>query len=57
MYDPVSLTVGLVLRMALIYGLLRLVDMAAYYFMSSQGHIMGVYIETDMRTDAFRALL
>ncbi|MBQ3460257.1 MAG: ABC transporter ATP-binding protein [Solobacterium sp.] len=56
MYDPVSLTTGLVLRMALIYGLLRLVDMAAYYFMASQGHIMGVYIETDMRTDAFRHL-
>ena len=56
MYDPASLTVSLVVRLAVIYGILRLIDMAAYYFMSSQGHIMGVYIETDMRTDAFRHL-
>ena len=53
MYQAADLTVGLVIRLALIYTVLRLVDAAAYYYMSSQGHIMGVYIETDMRTDAF----
>lgn len=53
MYQAADLTVGLVIRLALTYTVLRLVDAAAYYYMSSQGHIMGVYIETDMRTDAF----
>lgn len=47
------LTVGSVLSMALIYGGLRLVDAGAFFFMQSQGHIMGVGIETDMRRDAF----
>ena len=56
MYDPVSLTTDFVLRLAGIYAVLRAIDMAAYYFMASQGHIMGVYIETDMRTDAFEHL-
>jgi ATP-binding cassette subfamily B protein len=53
MYNAADLTVGLVMKLALIYAVLRIIDAAAYYFMSSQGHIMGVYIETDMRTDAF----
>ena len=38
------------------YVLLRLVDAGANFFMQSQGHIMGVYIETDMRRDAFEHL-
>ena len=53
MDSPAELTVELVLRLAFIYAILRLIDAAAYYYMSSQGHIMGVHIETDMRTDAF----
>ncbi len=56
MYDPAGLTVSLIMRLALLYIVLRAVDAAAYYYMSSHGHIMGVYIETDMRTDAFRHL-
>ena len=56
MYEPASLTVSLITMLALLYIVLRLVDAAAYYYMSSIGHIMGVYIETDMRTDAFRHL-
>lgn len=56
MYDPLSLTVELVGKMALFYIILRIVDAAAYFFMCSQGHIMGVYIETDMRSDAFDQL-
>ncbi len=53
MYSPAELTVELVLKLAFVYTILRLIDAAAYYYMSSRGHIMGVYIETDMRTDAF----
>lgn len=52
-YHPEELTMNLIFKLAGIYAVLRLIDAAAYYFMSSQGHIMGVYIETDMRTDAF----
>ena len=35
---------------------MRLIDGAANYYMSANGHIMGVYIETDMRRDAFAHL-
>ena len=54
--DPAALTVEFVLKLAGIYVVLRLIDAVAYYYMSSKGHIMGVYIETDMRTDAFEHL-
>ena len=52
-----SLTAALVLRLAALYLVLRIIDAAAQYFMSSVGHIMGVHIETDMRRDAFDHLL
>lgn len=55
--DPaVVLTIEMVLKLALIYLLLRLVDAAANYYMANTGHVMGVYIETDMRRDAFAHL-
>ena len=56
MLDPASLTVTMVRNMALLYLALRIIDAAAYFYMCSHGHIMGVYIETDMRTDAFAHL-
>lgn len=52
----VVLTVQTVLKLAALYLVLRLIDGAASYYMSSTGHIMGVYIETDMRRDAFAHL-
>ena len=55
--DPgIVLTVDAVLKLALLYLILRLIDGAAQYFMSGTGHIRGVYIETDMRRDAFAHL-
>jgi ATP-binding cassette subfamily B protein len=51
------LTVRIVLHLAALYIVLRLIDGAASFWMSTYGHIMGVYIETDMRTDAFDHLL
>ena len=51
--DIASLTVNLVLRLAILYILLCLIDAGANFYMQSQGHIMGVYIETDMRRAAF----
>ncbi len=53
----ITLTRGIVLKLAILYLVLRLIDAAASYFMSGIGHIMGVHIETDMRRDAFDHLL
>ena len=55
-YNVASLTTALVLKMAALYLVLRLVDAAAQFFMADMGHVMGVYIETDMRRDAFAHL-
>ena len=54
--DPALLTVTYVLRIGLFYVALRLVDAAADYYMTSQGHIMGSWIERDMRADLFSHL-
>ncbi len=51
--DISALTVSLVLKMGALYLVLRLIDAAAQYFMADMGHVMGVYIETEMRRDAF----
>lgn len=51
--DVAALTASLVIRLALLYLILRLIDAAAQYYMADMGHVMGVYIETDMRRDAF----
>ena len=48
-----ALTVSMVLRLSALYIFLRIVDTAANYFMQSVGHVMGTYIETDMRRDMF----
>ena len=53
----ITLTAGIVLRLAALYFVLRIIDGVASYYMSSIGHIMGVHIETDMRRDAFDHLL
>ena len=53
----ITLTADIVLRLAALYFVLRIIDGAASYYMSSIGHIMGVHIETDMRRDAFDHLL
>ncbi len=54
--EAIVLTVSMVLKLALTYFVLRVIDGLASYYMSSTGHIMGVYIETDMRRDAFAHL-
>ena len=48
-----ALTVPLVVRLSVLYILLRVIDTAANYFMQSVGHVMGTHIETDMRRDMF----
>lgn len=54
MNDVADLTTKLILTVGLIYIVLRLVETLANYYMQSIGHIMGAYIETDMRSDLFR---
>lgn len=55
--DISELTWQLILSFAGLYGLLKLIDMAAGYYMIYIGHGMGVKIERDMREDMFAHLL
>ena len=54
--DLASLTVSYVLKLAAIYFIIKIISVAANYYMSSVGHIMGAKIETDMRRDMFAHL-
>ena len=54
--DASLLTAGVVLRLGLVYLVLRIIDGLANYYMADMGHVMGVYVETDMRRDAFSHL-
>lgn len=54
--DLSSLTASIILRMTLLYVILRIIDTAANYFMANTGHVMGTRMETDMRRDLFSHL-
>lgn len=54
--DISQLTIELIVKTAAIYLALRVIDVAAYYFMANVGHVMGARIETDMRTALFSHL-
>ena len=56
MNDMASLTVALVLKIGGLYLVLRIIDAAANYYMQNIWHVMGAYIETDMRRDLFEHL-
>ena len=56
MNDLASLSVGIILRLAALYLLLRIVDSMANFYMAYTGHVMGTKIETDMRRDAYAHL-
>lgn len=51
-----GLTLKIIFSIGGLYLLLRIIDTAANYYMSSVGHIMGSRIETDMRTSLFSHL-
>ncbi len=55
--DLSSFSMEIIIRMALLYLLLRIIDCLGSYYMAGVGHIMGARIETDMRRDAYRHLL
>ena len=50
------LLVSAVVKVGVLYLVLRVIDTAANYYMQSIGHIMGAHIETDMRRDLFAHL-
>lgn len=51
--SPADLTVDLVVRITVLYIVLRIIDVAANYYMQNRGHVMGARIEKDMRSDLF----
>ncbi|WP_036730213.1 ABC transporter ATP-binding protein [Peptoniphilus mikwangii] len=56
MKDIKLLNVELIIRLALLFLILKSVDLVAAYYMASIGHIMGAKIETDMRADVYAHL-
>ena len=56
MNDLASITFDFVLKISLIYILIKTIEVIAQYFMTSIGHIMGAHIETDMRRDLYSHL-
>lgn len=56
MDDLSMLSASLIVRVAAVYLVLRVIDVAASYFMANVGHVMGAKIETDMRSALFTHL-
>ncbi|MGL5260208.1 MAG: ABC transporter ATP-binding protein [Lachnospiraceae bacterium] len=54
--DLASLSVTTILWLGVLYFILRVIDSFANYYMANTGHVMGTYIETDMRRDAYAHL-
>lgn len=54
--DISSLTVELIFKVSIFYVILRIIDVAAFFYMANRGHVMGAKIETDMRRDLFDKL-
>ena len=55
-YNLSALTANLIVRLGVLYFVLRVIDTAGSYYMANIGHVMGAKIETDMRTTLFRHL-
>ena len=51
-----ALTVRVILQLGLLYLVLRIIDCSANFYMANMGHVIGTYIETDMRRDAYSHL-
>ena len=56
MNDLASLTISVIIRLGVLYLVLRIVDTIANFYMAYTGHVMGTRIETDMRRDAYAHL-
>ncbi len=51
-----ALSVSVIIKLCLLYFVLRIIDTCANYYMSNTGHVMGVRLESDMRNDLFSHL-
>lgn len=51
-----SLTVEIIVKLALLYFVVKTIEVVAGFYMTSIGHIMGAKIETDMRHDVYAHL-
>ncbi len=56
MEDINKLTMEMIIRLALLFLVIKIIDIVASYYMASIGHIMGAKIETDMRSDVYQHL-
>lgn len=56
MTDLESLSVEIIVKLALLYLVVKTVEVIAGFYMTSIGHIMGAKIETDMRHDVYAHL-
>ncbi len=54
--DLAALTLSLIFRSVALYLVLRAIDTAANYYMTTIGHMMGAHIEADMRSAMFSHL-
>lgn len=52
-----TLTIRIVSTLSIVYGLLKIVEIFARYYMTNIGHRMGAMIETDMRSDLYDHLM
>ena len=55
-YHLSELTVSVIVRIGILYLILRVIDTAGTYFMANVGHVMGAKMETDMRRELFSHL-
>ncbi|SFE21949.1 ABC transporter ATP-binding protein [Peptostreptococcus sp. D1] len=56
MVDTSSISVQIIIRLGLIFVIIKIIELIAVYYMASIGHIMGAKIETDMRQDVYSHL-
>lgn len=52
-----TLTLKVVSKLTIVYGVLKIIEIIARYFMTNIGHRMGAMIETDMRSDLYDHLM
>ena len=52
-----TLTVRVVATLSITYGILKIIETIARYYMTNIGHRMGAMIETDMRSDLYDHLM
>jgi len=52
-----TLTLSIVVTLSVTYGILKIIEIIARYYMTNIGHRMGAMIETDMRSDLYDHLM